>query len=353
MKILYAGHFLSGTTGRSIKDALGRIRDVEVDEFDLDNYMPVGRSFRTRALYKLIRNWQMADLRKMLLARARYAKPDVVITTKGSALDAATIRTLQREIGPVFNHWPDPSPLAFGPVIQEAVGTYDAVFSTKRHHPEIWASEYGYSNPCYHVPHGYSPETHLCDEPMDEAKQDYDLVSIASGRPEYYRLIAEFHAALGGRKIRVALGGAAWDKYPGGLPKGFENIGARYGRAYTDWMRRGKVVLAPVMTGVNVQGAIKRGDEVTNRTYQCAAACTFFIHTRSDEARELYDEETEVPMYSDGAELAKLFLHYLDRPEDRRRMAIAAHKRAVPAYSHDARAERILELMRQTLAERG
>ena len=178
-------------------------------------------------------------------------------------------------------------------------------------------------------------------------------MAIASGRTEYYQLISEFHAGLGGRKIRVALGGAAWEKYPDGLPDGFENIGERFGRAYTDWLRRGKIVLAPVMTGVNVQGQIKRGDEVTNRTYQCAAACTFFIHTRTDEAKELYDEETEVPMYSDGAELAKLVLHYLDRPEDRLRMAIAAHRRAVPAYSHDARAARILELMRQTIAAKG
>ena len=352
MKILYAGHFLSGATGRSVKDAMARMPDVEIDEFDMDNFTPVGRSFRTRAIYKLIRPWQYADLRKTLLSRARYVRPDAIMTTKGSALDVMTIRALQDEIGPVFNQWPDPSPLAFGKTIRNAVGAYDAVFSTKRHHPGIWASEYGYSNPCYHVPHGYSPETHLCDGPADEADQDYDVVSIASGRPEYYELIREFHNALAGRKLRVALGGAAWDRYPDGLPEGFENIGERFGRAYTDWLRRGKIVIAPVMTGVNVQGEIKRGDEVTNRTYQCAAACTFFIHTRTSEAKELYDEETEVPMYSDGAELAKLVLHYLDRPAERRKLAMAAHRRAVPHYSHDARAARMIELIRQTMAEK-
>ena len=350
MKILYAGHFLSGATGRSIKDALARRPDVEVDEFDMDNYMPVGRSFRTKAVYKLIRKWQIADLRKMLLARARYVQPDAVITTKGSALDVATIRTLQAEVAPVFNHWPDPSPLAFGSEIREAVGTYDAVFSAKRHHPHIWAEEYGYSNPCYHVPHGYSPETHLHREPPDESGQIYDVVAIASGRAEYYQLIAEFIAALGGRRLRVALGGAAWDRFPGGLPDGFENIGEIFGRAYTDWLRRGKIVVAPVMTGVRIDGQKKQGDQVTERSYQCAAAHTFFVHTRTDEAKELYDEETEVPMYSDGAELAKQVLHYLERPEDRRRMAFAAYQRAVPAYSHDARAAQILDLIRKTMA---
>ncbi|MEM9060198.1 MAG: glycosyltransferase [Pseudomonadota bacterium] len=350
MKILYAGHFKSGNSGRSMKDALARKADVEIDEFDLDNFMPKGRSFRTRLAYKLIRPWQMADLRKLLIDRAQYVKPDAIITTKGSAIDAATVRSLQKDVAPVFNRWPDPSPHAFGPVIKEAVGAYDAVFSTKRHHPGMWRSDYGYSNRCFHVAHGYCADLHLYDTDPDESAQDYDIVSIASGRPEYFKLIKEFHAALGGRKIRVALGGSNWDRYPGGLPEGFENIGERFGRAYTDWLRRGKIVLAPVMTGVKVNGAVKQGDQVTARTYQCAAARVFFIHTRTDEAMELYDEHSEVPMYSDGTELAEKVLHFLDHPDERRSFAKAAFSRGVPAFSHDARAGEILDLMKSVIA---
>lgn len=352
MKLLYAGHFGSGLSGRSMKDAFIRMDGVQVEEFDMDNYMPVGRSFRTRLVYKLIRHWQMADLRSQLIARARYIQPDAIMTTKGTALDVATIRTLQREVAPVFNRWPDASPHAHGPTIREAVGAYDAVFSTKRHHPGMWASEYGYANPCYHVAHGYCADLHLYDSAPDPAEQDYDVVMIASGRALYYQAMREFAEALGGRKIRVALGGSGWDRFPGGLPEGFENIGGRFGRAYTDWLRRGKIVIAPVTTEVVVDGRPTRGDEVTARTYQCAAARVFFIHTRTEEAQDLYDEETEVPMFSDGRELAEKVLHYLDRPEDRYRMADAAFARAVPAFSHDARAAEIHTLLTQILAER-
>lgn len=352
MKILYAGHFRSGLSGRSMKDALARIDDVEIDEFDMDSFMPIGRSFRTKAVYKLIRPWQMADLRKVLISRARYVEPDVVITTKGSALDVATIRTLQADGIPVFNRWPDTDPRAFGPMIRDAVGAYDAVFSTKRHHPEMWGPVYGYENPCHHVAHGYCADLHLYEGAPDPEQMDYDIVMIASGRPEYYKLMQEFIDGLGGRKIRMALGGAAWDKFPGGLPDGFENIGERFGRAYTDWMRRGRIVIAPVMTKVMVDGSAERGDAVTARTYQCAAAHVFFIHTRTDEARELYDENTEVPMFSDGHELAKKVSYFLDHPEERAKFAAATVRRAVPAFSHDARAAQILGLVRQTLAER-
>lgn len=352
MKLLYAGHFGSGLSGRSMKDAFGRMKRVDLEEFDLDNYVPVGRSFRTRLVYKFIREWQMADLRKMLIERARYVKPDAIITTKGSALDVPTIRTLQKEIAPVFNRWPDASPHAHGPMIREAVGEYDAVFSTKRHHPEMWTSGYGYTNPCYHVAHGYCADLHLYDEDPDPEQQDYDVVMIASGRALYYEVMKEFAGALGGRKIKVALGGSGWDKFPGGLPDGFENIGARFGRAYTDWLRRGKIVIAPVTTEVVVDGKPTRGDEVTARTYQCPAARVFFIHTRTDEAQDMYDEDREVPMFSDGKELAEKVLHYLDHPEERTQLAAAAHARAVPAFSHDARAAEIHEHLVRILGER-
>ncbi|MGD1923107.1 MAG: glycosyltransferase [Paracoccaceae bacterium] len=350
MKILYAGHFTSGNSGRSMKDALARIDGVDIDEFDLDNYLPRGRSFKTRLAYKLLRPWQMAELRRLLIQQAKYVQPDAIITTKGSSIDAETIRKLQRDVAPVFNRWPDPSPHAFGPVLKDAVGVYDAVFSTKRHHPSIWQSEYGYRNRCYHVPHGYCSDLHAYDTAPDETQMDFDVVAIASGRPQYYELIKDFHAALGGRKIRVALGGSRWEDYPGGLPDGFENIGERFGRAYTDCLRRGRSVLAPVMTGVMVNGQMKRGDEVTARTYQCAAARVFFIHTRTKEAQELYDEHSEVPMYSDGRELADKVLHFLDRPDERRSFALAAHRRGVPAFSHDARAAEIHQLMRSIIA---
>lgn len=335
-----------------MKDALARIQGVEIEEFDLDNFMPVGRSFRTRAVYKLIRGWQMADLRKMLIHRARYMKPDAIVTTKGVPLDVATIRTLQRDVAPVFNRWPDASPLAHGPTVREAVGAYDAVFSTKRHHPEMWNEVYGYTNPCFHVAHGYCADLHLNLEAPDPSNQDYDVVMIASGREQYYGILRDFAEALDGRQIRVALGGSGWQRFLGGLPVGFEDIGERFGRAYTEWLRRGKIVIAPVTTEVVVDGVPTRGDEVTARTYQCAAAHVFFIHTRTTEALDLYNEETEVPMFSDGQELASKVLYYLDRPDQRLAMAEAAHHRAVPEFSHDARASEIIVHLDELLRTR-
>ena len=74
------------------------------------------------------------------------------------------------------------------------------------------------------------------------------------------------------------------------------------------------------------------------------AAHCFFIHQRSDFIREQY-EAAGVPMFDDGAELAAQVLHYLETPDERARIALAAHQRAVPAFSADARAGAIENIL--------
>ena len=99
-----------------------------------------------------------------------------------------------------------------------------------------------------------------------------------------------------------------------------------------------------------INGQQQPGDEDTTRTYELAAAGCFFIHRRTAFVQTLYDEATEVPMFDDGRELASKVLYFLARPEERLTMAIAAQKRAVPAYSIDARTSEVMVHLRSLLA---
>jgi spore maturation protein CgeB len=97
---------------------------------------------------------------------------------------------------------------------------------------------------------------------------------------------------------------------------------------------------------VLINGTYQPGDEDTTRTYELAAAHCFFIHRRTRYVQTLYDEAGEVPIYDTPDELCAKIERYRDDARERDRMATNAHRRAVPAYSLDDHAARIVEILR-------
>jgi spore maturation protein CgeB len=148
------------------------------------------------------------------------------------------------------------------------------------------------------------------------------------------------------RNLNVAIGGSYWQGIAGSLPSGWFTIGPKVGAAYINTLRQARICLAPVQRRMVINGVVQPGDQDSARTYELAAANCFFMHLETDFVRTLYDPLTEVPLYRDVDELAAKIEHFLPLENERRAMAAAAHRRATPAYSMDARAaalKRILE----------
>jgi len=82
-------------------------------------------------------------------------------------------------------------------------------------------------------------------------------------------------------------------------------------------------------------------------------ACLLFFQRRVGESQwgtscpDSYDEAGEVRMYDTPHELCAKIERYRDDARERDRMATNAHRRAVPAYSLDCRAARIVEILRE------
>jgi hypothetical protein len=245
----------------------------------------------------------------------------------------------------LVNVYPDFSPHAHGLPHRLAMGAYDLVISTKYFHPGLWKSLYGYENPCLFVPQGYDAALHLVDLPADHPK--FDVTLVATWRPEYGDLMKAVGGCLGGHGVSVGIGGSGWLQHKHDFPGEWVLTGALEGRSYVDWLRRGRIGLAPVNPEIVINGVSQPGDKDTTRTYELAAAHCFFIHRRNDYVQTLYSEDREVPMFDTPEELADKILHYLPQAETRRQMAAAAHRRAVPAYSVDRRAREVVDVLRQ------
>lgn len=344
LRILFVGEGWQGSSARSMREALARIDRVLVDDMDENRYVPRPLSLPARVTGRVLKNYRRRQLEHAVVARVASFRPQVLLIYKGSNIGAGLIKRIKQSGVLTINVFPDYSPHAYGPSLQAAVGEYDLVISTKPFHPDGWSSIYGYSNRCVLVPHGYDPEVHLWTEPS--CAQDLDVVMAATWRPEYDRLLAEFAERMDGEAIRVGLAGLGWDRQMHRFPRSWEYAGIPVGRAYGQFLRRGKIAVAPLNTEVSINGVSQPGDQDTTRTYELAAANCFFLHKRTPFAQGTYDECKEVPMWDSATELAEQVRHYLPLEHERRAMAAAAHARAVPAYSIPSRARQIVDHVR-------
>lgn len=347
IRLLFVGESWLGSCARSLKEALARHPDVCLDEVNEDSFVPRPRARWLRAVHRLLRPAHVEELERQILYRVSAFKPDVVMTYKGFPISASFVHRLQSMGCTSVNVYPDYSPHAHGDAHREAVGAYDLVISTKPFHPELWQRVYGYRNRCVFVPQGYDPALHLVDAPPSNAC--FDVALVATWRPEYGALMKAIAAPLCGKGVSVGVGGNGWMARRAEFPSEWTFAGELQGRSYIEWLRQGRICIAPVTCEVVIDGARQPGDEDTTRTYELAAAYCFFIHRRTDYVRKLYDEATEVPMYDTADELAAKITHYLPLADERAQMALAAHRRAVPAYSIDARAEVIASIVRSRL----
>lgn len=343
MKILFVGQSWLGSCARSLKEALRRIgpgQNCLIDEINEDSYIPKATVRWLRGINRILAPAYRAELSKIILDKCVSTRPDVMIVYKGSSLNADLVRKV-KSIG-IFtvNVFPDYSPHAYGKRLRETIGEYNLVVSTKPFHPPLWESLYGYKNKCVCVPHGYDPQLHLVEAPVE--RELYDVVVAANCRPQYLRLIEKMAKQLSDSDISVCLAGPGWSAYKDLFPKHWVYPGVLQGRAYVDFVRSGRIAIAPLNREVVIDGKPQPGDVDTSRTYELSAANCFFIHHRADFLKTIFDESKEVPMFDSAEELVSKIREYLPNTQLRKSMAVAAHRRAVPAYSLDVRATMLL-----------
>jgi Glycosyl transferases group 1 len=341
-RILFIGESWQGSSARSLREALAAVPDNVVDDNNEDLYRPTGRSLILRANNRLM-NWvYRKELAASIMGRVRLCSPDVLIVYKGYLVDEDLVSDVQRLGVKTVNIFPDCSPHAHGHRLRRAIGRYDLVISTKPYHPGHWSRTYGYANKCVFVPHGYDHSVHYWPTPPQD--ECIDVVLAASWRPQYEVTLLEVASAIGGESISVALAGYGWQERRQLFPSHWQFPGALYGRAYGEFVRKGKIIISPVHTDMKIGAHQQPGDEDSTRTYELAAAGVFFLHRRTGYVRQVYFEGKEVILWGNSAELIAEIRRYLPLESRRRAIALAAHRRAVPAYSVEARAA---EIMRQ------
>lgn len=349
MRILFVGEFWQGSCARSLCEGLVR-QGVVIEEVHETMFFPKWQNLLLRAFLRLQNVLIRHDIEAEILWKLRQMGQAVVVVYKGAQISVDIINKIKRTGSYTINVYPDCSPFAHGEVLKKALGKYDLVVSTKPWHPAAWRTLFGYENLCRFLPQGYDPALHF-QEIDEQQEQPVDVLLVATYRKEYGAIIQGLTRETDLHDYNIRIHGAGWQSAGIEIPANWQLGPPIHGHAYREMVSRAKVCIAPVTREVIIDGKQYPGDEDSTRTYELPAMGAFFIHRRTDYLKQIFDEQTEVPMFDTPEELAGHIRTALKNPAQRLAMRRASQQRCVNSYSLDRRAADLLQIIEKEILQ--
>ena len=333
MKILLSGyhnpHFLTVTEymENAIKD-LGH--DIIV--FDDRQHIIPGR---LRQRIPWLHQLDLQHINKKIVKLTLKTRPDVAIVTGGHRIDRKAIDRLN-ENGICTVLWTIDAPRDFQPIIDVA-HLYKYVFCQGSEAVELL--EAADIKGARWLPMACDPELHHPLELSEEEKHQYgnDVVFVGSYYPN--------RAALLERLIGFDLGiwGPGWEQ----LEKGSRlrnYIKAAHSKP-SEWLKiysASKVVLA-----THYQDPEKRFPvyQASPRSFEALACGAFVISDAQRDVFKLFQKGVHLEVFYDVDDLKKKIQYYLNRPEDRLRIARQGRQEVVNHHTYVKRIEKLLSIV--------
>jgi spore maturation protein CgeB len=258
---------------------------------------------------------RMARFNRSVEAAVKHARPLALISTGLTPLTATTLLKL-KTLGIRCLHYSTDDPWNPGQRAQwflQSLPIYDHIFSTRR-------SNFGdfHKSGCAnvtHLPFGFDQELFFPDAATAGVREQFDILFVGGAdnhRASLFNEIAE-------SGLRIALCGDYWNRYA-------ELRQFNLGRADVP-MLRALTTQAPINLCVCRRA---NRDSHVMRSFEIPAIGGFMIAEDTQEHREFFGEEgTCVLYFVNGRQAIEKAKWAMERPLERRRMALAAHERVV------------------------
>lgn len=339
IRILFVGAGNQGSHARAMSRAFSRLGQI-VHEFDPRQYAPITWSgFFLRSVRRMLNRSIVQQLNAQIIRDMDSMEPTLMVVYKGEAMLPATLQEARRRGICCVNVYPDVSVFTHGALIPRCLPLYDHIFTTKSFGREDLYEHFKLTNVAF-LPHGFDPEVHRTFDPDSVAsaslKCDASFIGTWSPKKE-----AHLHQVVTRTKdISLKIWGAQWESTKSAAVKACFTGKYVMGILYAVAVQNTKVNIA-ILSEARLGSS--SGDQTTTRTFEIPAAGGFMLHERTEEVLSFYEEDKEVACFGSEAELAEKVKFFLENPNQRERIRIAAHRRCLAENSIDARAQKILD----------
>ena len=335
MKILIYGEGYFFALAPQQKRSLEQLNCV-VDLFNWTSYLYTeqGVNLKNRILNRIMMPTIAAKINQDLISSVRNNRYDLILVNNGWHLTAGTIDALKKHAKYVVNWSTDELYNdAFSSFIHtESYSRYDCVFSQRKHLFSFYRSK-GIKRLEY-LPLFYYPEHHpVATSGNDKNKWGSDIAFMGTWSKEREKMLD----VLAG--LNVNIWGGHWNKSNKEFKKTFTITNKI---AWLEDMAR-----VADSTKIIVDALTKnQNDKINLKNLQVPACGGFLITNRTDIILELFEEDKEIVCYDSYEELRSKCEYYLLHEEERRAIAINAHKKVVDGQNTILdRAKKILDVV--------
>lgn len=339
--MVFAGEFWEGCTCQGLADGFERA-GWDVQRVDLWRFLPdPAGDFALRVINRLVAERHRRNYCQAVLKAIDLCEPGIFFSVKGTFLDRDTLSEIRSRGVELVMFYPDFHFAHAGTDI-ETIKLYDTVFTSKSFQLEFLRGALPKRRVEF-VHHGYCPSVHKPSaDPMRESDYEYDIMYIGNHSPRKFEWLLDLRRRQPGRRFGII--GNRWrERVKGTELEPCMIADEALGFAYVKFMRKSCISIA-VHAG-RVPGSGDWEDLVSTRTFEIPAAKCFMLHVDNEEVRDLFEPGSEIDVFSTGEQLSNQIDFYLARPELRSKMIERAYRRCVPAYSYDARAQQITDLL--------
>jgi spore maturation protein CgeB len=325
-------HFLS--IAEYIENAFNA-SDCQAYFFNNDDFSIPGR------IRQIIQYLQKVDLKKInkdLISLMKSFKPHFFIETGGHRILPETVKAIKRH-GIRTALWTIDCPVNFEPVIN-AAPYYDFVFTGGSEAYDI-LKEKGIKN-LHFLPFACDPDLHKPQALSEDDQKLYgaDIVFVGSIHPELYPFRIKFLESIADLDLAV------WGPGSSSIPQDSPLKKCIRGEktppdAWTKIYSASKIVLC-----MHYKDPANRipCHQASPRVYEALACEAFLMVDVQRDVKTLFKDREDLVLFRDTDELRGLIKYYLERPEERLKIAENGRKTVLEKHTYRHRIDEILKV---------
>ena len=295
---------------------------------------------RIRDRVVLLQEWDLSRLNKRLLEKAAEFKPQIYVEAGGWNILPETIEKL-KSMGIKTALWTVDPPHTFKQIIR-AAPHYDFVFCQGTEAVQI-LKEYKVKN-LHWLPFACDPDFHKPVKLTTTERRKYEtqICCLGSWTPDYTKRQAALECLT---DYNLGIWGPGWNNLPVG--SNLNKFVRDYHTKPAEWIKIYSATRIALIVHYQDMKWHVPCYQASPKVFEALACGSFLVVDDQKDILSLFESERQLVVYHNHYELKELVHHYLEHPDEARKIAQQGRKDVLENHTFRHRVDEMLEIIKE------